>query len=250
MIMKIIPKCRLILWWKRKSKSQLQKDALTFLFNNTTFNMTDDNAVNTTNPSAEVEPQPPQDTAVPHDDSTNGEQDSLQMSLPMSKIKKIFKMDPDFSGASQGAIYATGLATELFVQYFVEQASLMAKVDKRKKIQYKDFANAVGGHDALNFLSDTIPKTHAMGDLIQRKKVNTLESIQPNRNPEESRPASKAPANVVSKPDPILPKGQQILNFGSASKEETPVRKAGINDLVSSQSESNSGDVQDVEMKD
>lgn len=185
--------------------------------------------------------------------TTNGEQEteqeSLQMSLPMSKIKKIFKMDPEYSGASQGAVYTTGLATELFVQYFVEQASLMAKVDKRKKIQYKDFANAVGSHDALNFLGDTIPKTYAIGDLIQRKKVNTLESIQLSKNLEDNQKNAKAPPNVVSKPDPILPKGQQILNFGTASKEETPVKRAGINDLVSAQNESDTVDVQDVEMK-
>lgn len=178
----------------------------------------------------------------------NSEQETQQMSLPMSKIKKIFKMDPDYSGASQGAVYTTGLATELFVQYFVEQASLMAKVDKRKKIQYKDFGNAVSSHDALNFLSDTIPKTHAIGDLIQRRKVSTIDSIQRSKTTDDSHKLAKAPANVATKQDPLLPKGQQILNFGPASTGQTPVKKAGINDLVSTQNDKE--DTQDIEMKD
>ncbi|KAI5961767.1 hypothetical protein CANMA_003744 [Candida margitis] len=212
----------------------------------------------TDNHSVEAGSEPSQAISMDIDkvDTTNGEQDngqeSSQMSLPMSKIKKIFKMDPDFSGASQGAVYATGLATELFVQYFVEQASLMAKVDKRKKIQYKDFANAVSSHDALNFLGDTIPKTYPIGDLIQKKKVNTIESIQqrPSKPVEDSQKSSNASSpKVSSKQDPVLPKGQQILNFGSTSKKETPVKKAGINDLVSASNEGDIQDVQDIVMK-
>lgn len=95
-----------------------------------------------------------------------------KLSLPIAKIKRIFKLDPDFLGASQSAVYATGLATELFIQYFAEQASLLAKMDKRKKLQYKDFSNAVGAHDSLNFLSDTVPKTQPLEDLIKKKKIN------------------------------------------------------------------------------
>ncbi|KAI5967447.1 DPB3 [Candida theae] len=203
--------------------------------------------------TAEVDVITPQsatpENRVPSTPQESADSESQQMSLPLSKIKKIFKMDPDYLGASQGAVYATGLATELFVQYFVEQASLMAKVDKRKKIQYKDFANAVASHDALNFLSDTIPKTHAIGDLIQKKKVNTLDSIHPMKDKEDNHKSSKAPTNVATKPDPILPKGQQILNFGVAPRSEAPVKKAGINDLVSSQNDSDVAESQDVEMK-
>lgn len=103
---------------------------------------------------------------------SNNEQDESQsnLTLPIARIKRIFKLDPDYAGASASAVYTAGLATELFVQYFVEQASLLAKMDKRKKIQYKDFANAVSAHDSLNFLSDTVPKLTQLVNWFNRKR--------------------------------------------------------------------------------
>lgn len=103
------------------------------------------------NPAATTNENEPEEMEIDEDDST--------MNLPISKIKRIFKMDPDFIGASQSAVFATGVATELFVQYFTEQATLLSKIDRRKKILYKDFSTAVSSQDTLMFLNDTIPKT-------------------------------------------------------------------------------------------
>ncbi|KAI5966245.1 DPB3 [Candida pseudojiufengensis] len=183
------------------------------------------------------------------------------MSLPLSKIKKIFKMDMDYSGASSSAVYTTGLATELFVQYFVEQASLLAKMDKRKKIIYKDFANAVSSHDSLNFLSDTIPKTHQVGELISRKKISTLDQINLNANTVKRREYNNSNRINNSKDSnnggniqqvqklrkqQELPKGQQTLNFQS----EKPLKKASVTDLMTTEDDNdeNVNEDADVEM--
>ncbi|CAK9438617.1 uncharacterized protein LODBEIA_P28410 [Lodderomyces beijingensis] len=162
-------------------------------------------------------------------DAEEEEQQQQQMSLPLSKIKRIFKMDTEYTGASSSAVYSAGLATELFVQYLVEQASLLAKMDKRKKIQYKDFANAVSSHDALTFLTDTVPRTQPIGELIQKKSINMVDPSKKTRT-EQTKAKVAAARAAPEKPQPILPKGQQILNFQSSTPEP---RRPAFSDIVS-----------------
>lgn len=158
--------------------------------------------------------------------------DESTMSLPLSKIKRIFKMDPDYFGSSASAVYATGVATELFVQYLVEHASMLAKLEKRKKIQYKDLSNAVSTQDALNFLSDTIPKTQTVELAIKEKKINMSENdkskysdVIGNNNLSEVEEASSGQNSSTS-----LPKGQSSLPFQPVPKQI--VKKAVIHDLM------------------
>lgn len=157
------------------------------------------------------------------------EPEDSSLSLPISKIKKIFKMDPEYVSASSGALYATGLATELFVQYLVEQASVSARMEKRKKLQYKDFSAAVSMQEALHFLSDTVPKSQPIGELIQQQKIN-VNTDQPDIFADDS---TKEQDNNT--PVPSLPKGQQTLTFGAPSP--APVKKAVIQNLMADDNE-------------
>ncbi|KAK6457796.1 DNA-directed DNA polymerase epsilon, subunit C [Scheffersomyces xylosifermentans] len=185
-----------------------------------------------------------------HADGDDEEEQEQLLALPLAKIKRIFKMDPDYVSASQSAVYATGLATELFIQYFVEQASLLAKIDKRKKIQYKDFSGAVASHDSLTFLNDTVPKTQPLSELIQSKQINITENTTTSNGEAEAvvanEPEPKAPvqvpvaAPVKSKP---LSKGQQTLKFPVAT--EKPFKKAVIHDLVLNDDDNQKGDDDD-----
>ncbi|EGW34917.1 uncharacterized protein SPAPADRAFT_58038, partial [Spathaspora passalidarum NRRL Y-27907] len=184
--------------------------------------METDDPEGTETPAVDGENEP---TSTAEAEIETEEATEQSMSLPLSKIKRIFKMDPEYLAASQTAVYTAGLATELFVQYFVEQASLQAKMDKRKKIQYKDFSSAVASHDSLNFLSDTIPKTQPIGELIQNKKVNI-----PGSAPGKVTNSTGNSSDNTSRPAEILSKGQQTLHFPIATtpKEDKPIRKAVI----------------------
>ncbi|CAH2350718.1 DNA polymerase epsilon subunit C [[Candida] railenensis] len=171
------------------------------------------------------------------------EEEEESLTLPLSKIKKIFKMDADYIAASQGAVYATGLATELFIQYLVEQASSLAKRSKRKKIMYSDFSDAVKGHDSLIFLKDTVPEKQKLADLLARNIIDST------GRPTELNPAT-AHTDIIEKEDtgngkvsggskakngknsskPLI-KGQQTLNFSNVKKDK-PIKKAVIHDLI------------------
>lgn len=187
-------------------------------------------------PTVEVPAQQlltPADTeSKEQEDDEMEEVDDTVMTLPLSKIKRIFKMDPQYLAASPSAVYATGVATELFVQYFLEHASMLAKMDKRKKIQYKDFSNAVSTQDALYFLSDTVPKTQPVDQAIKERRINLTsedqeiyEAIADESSVEQSIP-SPAPKSA-----PILPKGQKTLSFQPVNP--APIKKAVIHDLMS-----------------
>lgn len=161
--------------------------------------------------------QPPEQAEPEQEDEIMEEVDESLMSLPLSKIKRIFKMDPDYFGSSASAVYATGVATELFVQYLTEHASMLAKMDKRKKIQYKDFSNAVATQEALHFLSDTIPKTQTVGQAIKERKINMTEEDMKKYGEVDGADVEDGQA-AGSRPTPVLPKGQSSLPFEPVAK--------------------------------
>lgn len=177
--------------------------------------------------------QPSQsETAEVPDDEFIEEVDESVMSLPLSKIKRIFKMDPEYFGSSSSAVYATGVATELFVQYLVEHASVLAKMDKRKKIQYKDFSNAVSSQDALYFLSDTIPKTQTVGQAVKEKLINMTDAdLAKYADIIEDNADDAQAATSGSRAAPVLPKGQSSLPFEPLPK--ATFKKAVLHDLMS-----------------
>lgn len=217
---------------------------------------------NTTTPVPEIEMEesnaPQDNTVAPNSidvekvqeenedgDEEEEEEEEESLSLPLSKIKKIFKMDPDYLAASQSAVYATGLATELFIQYFTEQSLVLAKMDKRKKLQYKDFSNAVASQDSLNFLSDTVPKTQPIGELINNKKVNVN-----SHDNNETREIGNTEIDEIEVDEPVddtkkvkpLAKGQQTLNFSAKnaateSINPMPIKKSVISDIVTTDNE-------------
>lgn len=75
------------------------------------------------------------------------------LSLPIARVKRIIKQDDEITACSTSAVYAIASATELFIKYFTEQALLRTKFEKRKKMSYNDFAEAVSSVNELQFLS-------------------------------------------------------------------------------------------------
>lgn len=158
--------------------------------------------------------------------------------LPLSKVKRIFKLDPEYSGAAASAAYATAVATELFVQYLAEQSAMIARTERRKKIQYKDVSAAANSQEALYFLSDTIPKTQILSEAIKQKKVNlTVEDQHKLSSAAQDGEDGAVNVETVSESNevattnaPELPKGQSTLPFEVVT--DTKIKKAGLLDLI------------------
>lgn len=189
-------------------------------------------------------PEPLVDTATPAPENPDNmdvdeeeEDDQASISLPMSKIKRIFKMDPEYFGASQAAVFATGAATELFIQYITEQAALLAKMEKRKKIMYKDFSAVVSTQDSLNFLSDTIPKTIPLREVFRSQQTGGTEEGAIEGDTTVEQTATVESAAAPSRRIDIMSMLPTLSEPSASPAAPEVVKKANINNLVSNDSD-------------
>ncbi|QOU19926.1 hypothetical protein BRETT_004573 [Brettanomyces bruxellensis] len=130
-----------------------------------------------------------------HNNQNGEDEDDLEgmLTLPMSRIKKIVKLDPEHISSTESANYLLGVAAELFVKSFTSQAASIARSKKRKKIQYADFHDVVSSAESMLFLKDLVPKTVPLKELLSEKKVKLrpdqqallerVSSAQPQVNP-------------------------------------------------------------------
>ena len=54
----------------------------------------------------------------------------MSTQLPIARVKKIMKKDPDVSLISQNSVFLVAKATELFLEDFVREAFKVAKKNK------------------------------------------------------------------------------------------------------------------------
>ncbi|KAG0671374.1 DNA-directed DNA polymerase epsilon, subunit C [Pichia californica] len=94
------------------------------------------------------------------------------MNLPIAKIKKILKLDPEHISSTESANFVLGLATEMFIKQFAIDASEMTKSKGRKKIMYNDAQKVVSTVDIYSFMRDLVPKRAPIGELVNRGLVN------------------------------------------------------------------------------
>jgi len=147
-------------------------------------------------------------------------------------VKKIIHADDDIANCSNNAAFAITAATELFLQYLVEQTQNVVKAEKkpRRNIQYKDvgqyllpsfftsplvsdilLASAVARVDNLEFLADVVPKTVSYKEHKAKKQreekeagQTTLPLVAATATPAADLPATAAlPALSDPVPAPI-----------------------------------------------
>ncbi|KAH6660379.1 histone-fold-containing protein [Truncatella angustata] len=131
-------------------------------------------------------------TAIPPRKEVTG-----QTQLPLSRVKKIIAQDQDVQICSNNASFAITVATEMFIQHLAAKALDQAKAERkpRRNIQYKDIANAVHGHDNLEFLEDLVPKTVKFKD-VKATAAATRASLRGGRSAddaEDEEPRAPAP---------------------------------------------------------
>ncbi|CDK26613.1 unnamed protein product [Kuraishia capsulata CBS 1993] len=157
------------------------------------------------------------------------------LTLPISRIKKIMKLDPDHVTSTEGAVYLVGVATELFILYLAEQAAFVAKANQRKKVTYKDFHSAISNKENLNFLGDIAPPVYSLKNLVETKKIRY-------RAKKDDLPVE--PETVIAEAEPQAPvkelsKGQQVLGF---QKVENPYKKVPLTNFMNNDEASGEAD--------
>ncbi|GAA0154118.1 DNA-binding transcription factor [Lithospermum erythrorhizon] len=79
-------------------------------------------------------------------------------SLPISRIKRIMKLDKDINKVNSEAAFLITCSTELFLQFLAERSAQVVLERKKKTIKLDHFRVAVKQHQPTNdFLLDCLP---------------------------------------------------------------------------------------------
>lgn len=97
--------------------------------------------------------------------------------LPISKLKKIAKSDPDYIITSSNAFVATAFATELFVQSLTEEMLALSQLSNKSantksvRLTYNNLSECVTRKENFQFLEDVVPKTKNLRTLVKENKI-------------------------------------------------------------------------------
>jgi len=82
--------------------------------------------------------------------------------LPLARVKKVAKMDPDVKNIAKDATLALTKATELFISFLAIRCAQTASLRGAKSMREGDFIHMVHSHKALAFLRDDFPRPAAV----------------------------------------------------------------------------------------
>lgn len=109
--------------------------------------------------------------------ATDAELKEFFPQLPVSKVKKIARSDPEYLLTSNNAFVAAAFATEIFVKAVTEemlaqsQLSGKNKDSKTTRLTYNDLAECVSKKNQFMFLEDVVPRTKNLRSLVKQNRV-------------------------------------------------------------------------------
>lgn len=131
-----------------------------------------------------------QEPALEENQLTIAEQIKSKSSrLPLSKIKKIAKMDSEYIITSNAAFMATAFATELFIQSFCEEAVVLGQLNKTGKktntaptgssrLGYNEMSECVRKKENFQFLEDVLLPitTSRIKDVTHKNRAKPIDA--------------------------------------------------------------------------
>ncbi|KAG9322413.1 hypothetical protein KVV02_003739 [Mortierella alpina] len=121
--------------------------------------------------------------------------------LPLARIKKVMKSDPEVKMISAEAPILFSKACEIFICEITRRAWLHAEENKRRTLQRSDVANAVSRSDQFDFLIDIVPRE-------EPSKPSKRSSSTRGEDPSPAD-AEEGGADVYDEQDPHHPHHQQ-----------------------------------------
>jgi hypothetical protein len=119
----------------------------------------------------------------------SSDQNLLDHTIPVSKIRKIVKLDPEVKNLSKEALSLITCTTELFVNYLAKEAYSVASIQNRRKLIARDVLDVTSSRDLLAFLSED------MRDLVadeERLAKEEAEQKKRSRVEEEKQKAASS----------------------------------------------------------
>ncbi|KAH7340740.1 histone-fold-containing protein [Rhizoctonia solani] len=120
--------------------------------------------------------------------------------LPLARIKKVMKNDPEVKMISADAPILFSKACEIFISEVTARAYLVAEQHKRRTLAKADVARALSKSDQFDFLIDIVPREEGS----KRSARGGL-----NRNEPKSGPSTSADITLTTDASAILPENVQ-----------------------------------------
>ncbi|KAK7696554.1 hypothetical protein QCA50_001212 [Cerrena zonata] len=87
--------------------------------------------------------------------------------LPLARIKKVMKSDPDVKMIAADAPILFCKACEIFIAEITARAFIIADSNKRRTLSRADIAKAISKSDQFDFLIDILPREDPLGGASQ-----------------------------------------------------------------------------------
>ncbi|KAF2860929.1 histone-fold-containing protein [Piedraia hortae CBS 480.64] len=118
--------------------------------------------------------------------------------LPLARIKKVMKADPDVKMISAEAPILFAKGCDLFITELTMRAWIHAEENKRRTLQRSDIASALAKSDMFDFLIDIVPREEATP---QHKRRPDFTSSQYVSAESSTQAATQPSANVQPAPE-------------------------------------------------
>ncbi|GAA5967547.1 hypothetical protein JCM3765_007389 [Sporobolomyces pararoseus] len=163
----------------------------------------------------------------------NHEDDFKHQALPLARIKKVAKMDPDVQMISSEVTVLFEKACQIFIQELTARAHMVSIESKRRTISRTDVAQAVSKSDTFDFLIDIVPREERAAAAAGGSNSSSNQQTQQpsNSNAHQTRTSINVP-NVddpIPVPEP-LPAAATATTTNAASGSRRPARARKISE--------------------
>nr|OQO21396.1 hypothetical protein B0A51_11709 [Rachicladosporium sp. CCFEE 5018] len=129
--------------------------------------------------------------------------------LPLARIKKVMKADPEVKMISAEAPIIFAKACETFITELTMRAWIHAEENKRRTLQRSDIAAALAKSDMFDFLIDIVPREDATPQHKRRPEYVVPEPAQPEQQQPQQQQQPMVPHQEYGMQPPPPPEQQQ-----------------------------------------
>lgn len=133
--------------------------------------------------------------------------------LPLARIKKVMKADPDVKMISAEAPILFAKGCDIFITELTMRAWIHAEENKRRTLQRSDIASALAKSDMFDFLIDIVPREEAASH-AKRSNQGGGAGGGAAAQPASSGQIIPPQNNVQQQPPPGHPQQQQPQHMG------------------------------------
>ena len=125
--------------------------------------------------------------------------------LPLARIKKVMKADPEVKMISAEAPILFAKGCDIFITELTMRAWIHAEENKRRTLQRSDIASALAKSDMFDFLIDIVPREEATS--------SRRSGAQPGA---AQQPPAAVPGGAVAQQTGMHPPPPQMIEYGMA----------------------------------